>query len=287
MIDVDLVVQIVEALGGSRVSVQDRHDGEVEVSACCPFHSERTPSFGVAVGKGVYNCFGCGATGTLRHLAREAGIALGDAPSLWVRKRSVRAVSTGALPSEFRALRLDTPRTRSEEIIAAYMGRRGVSQEEVDRWGIGWCPRGRYGGCVVFPVAEPGGKVASFVARAVPPLRTPVPKYLNAPTPIGDELWGWETIREGEEVRIVEGVFDALAVHRHLGPAVALLGKAMGRGRIELLRQLRPASVTVLLDADAWIRARALASDLRFWWPAARADRLEAGDPADAFRLRK
>ena len=33
--------------------------------ACCPFHSEKTPSFNVHPGKGIFKCFGCNVGGGL------------------------------------------------------------------------------------------------------------------------------------------------------------------------------------------------------------------------------
>jgi DNA primase len=55
----------------SRVDIVDVIDSRVplkkrgrEYMACCPFHSEKTPSFTVSPEKQFYHCFGCGAHGT-------------------------------------------------------------------------------------------------------------------------------------------------------------------------------------------------------------------------------
>ncbi len=51
---------IVEIIG-ARISLKKAGR---EYKACCPFHSEKTPSFWVSPDKQFYHCFGCGAHGT-------------------------------------------------------------------------------------------------------------------------------------------------------------------------------------------------------------------------------
>ena len=48
--------------------------------ACCPFHSEKTPSFTVSPSKQFYHCFGCGAHGNAIGFAMEyAGLGFIEA----------------------------------------------------------------------------------------------------------------------------------------------------------------------------------------------------------------
>lgn len=54
-------VDIVDIIN-SRVSLKKQGR---EYTACCPFHSEKTPSFTVSPNKQFYHCFGCGAHGSV------------------------------------------------------------------------------------------------------------------------------------------------------------------------------------------------------------------------------
>src|SRR5512147_537618 len=66
------------------VDVVDRHvplkKAGANYTACCPFHSEKTPSFTVSPSKQFYHCFGCGAHGTaIGFLMEYGGKAFPDA----------------------------------------------------------------------------------------------------------------------------------------------------------------------------------------------------------------
>src|SRR5574343_759869 len=71
----------------SRVDIVQVIDGYVpltksgaEYEACCPFHTEATPSFKVSPSKQFYNCFGCGANGdAIKSLQEYAGHSFIDA----------------------------------------------------------------------------------------------------------------------------------------------------------------------------------------------------------------
>ena len=63
----DIRLEVMTRLG------QGKKQGD-EFVCCCPFHEERNPSFSLNMEKGVYYCFGCGASGGLNQLATKLGI---------------------------------------------------------------------------------------------------------------------------------------------------------------------------------------------------------------------
>ena len=53
---------------------------DAEYRACCPFHTEDTPSFTVVPAEGFYHCFGCGAHGdAIAFLMEHQGLSFHDA----------------------------------------------------------------------------------------------------------------------------------------------------------------------------------------------------------------
>jgi DNA primase len=44
-------------------------------TACCPFHTEKTPSFWVDIEKSFFHCFGCGVHGQLADLPARLELA--------------------------------------------------------------------------------------------------------------------------------------------------------------------------------------------------------------------
>ncbi|MEO8847836.1 MAG: CHC2 zinc finger domain-containing protein, partial [Casimicrobiaceae bacterium] len=123
-------------------------------AACCPFHSEKSPSFTVSPTKQFYHCFGCGAHGTaigflmeyggksfpdsVDELARDAGLDVPREERPGERERRAEAVDlTDHLLSAahfYRAALKDSPRA------IEYLKRRGLTGEIAARFGLGYAP---------------------------------------------------------------------------------------------------------------------------------------------------
>lgn len=121
--------------------------------ACCPFHSEKTPSFTVSATKQFYHCFGCGAHGTaIGFLMEHGGLSFPDAvkdlaarvgmqvPEDRSPPRSSRA--TGLQELLFEATRYYRDQLKHSDRAIAYLKRRGVTGEAAARFGLGYAPPG-------------------------------------------------------------------------------------------------------------------------------------------------
>lgn len=126
--------------------------------ACCPFHSEKTPSFTVSPAKQFYHCFGCGAHGTaisfliehdglsfveaVTELAGQVGltIPLSQSNRFDIRSSDGKGSSEAIHEALRVALRYFRDQLKKSEKAVAYLKRREVSGEIAAKFGLGYAP---------------------------------------------------------------------------------------------------------------------------------------------------
>jgi DNA primase len=240
-----------------------------EYSGLCPFHNEKSPSFTVNEDKGFFHCFGCGAHGdaigfemranhtafteAVEKLAAELGLEVPKATPEERKREARRASLHDAMEAACRFFETSLRSAAGREGLA-YLRERGLSEETIARFRLGWAPDSRealkkavmseacpesllieagllkkpesggasfdfFRGRVTFPVTDRRGRVVAFGART---LGDGQPKYLNSPdTPLfhkGSMLYGLaharETAREKGVALAVEGYMDVIALHQ-------------------------------------------------------------------------
>jgi DNA primase len=135
-------------------------------AACCPFHSEKSPSFTVSPTKQFYHCFGCGAHGTAIGFMMEYGgmgfvdavkdLAQGVGMQVPEVVRSEQAQRRAEEGPDLHGVLLQAAQFYRNQLKEApgaieYLKRRGLSGEIARRFGIGYAPEGWQSLAAVFP----------------------------------------------------------------------------------------------------------------------------------------
>lgn len=220
--------QIVDVVGDF-VTLKKRGANHI---ACCPFHNEKTPSFSVSASKGIYKCFGCGKSGTavgfvmehenmsyteaLKYLAKKYHIEVVEkeetAEEIAKRQRHESLFLVSEFAGKFFQNSLDTP--EGQNIAYQYFKSRGLEDETIRKYGLGWAPLSRkafseaaraagykeefmvetglsikyddgrlvdrFYDRVIFPIHSVSGRVIAFGGRTLRTDKT-VAKYVNSP----------------------------------------------------------------------------------------------------------
>ncbi len=258
----------------------------------CPFHNEKSPSFSVNQARQMYHCFGCGKSGNvitfvmeyenytfpeaLKFLADRTGVELPELEySKEARERdnlkaTILAAYKEAGKYYYYQLRSDAGRRAYD-----YFKDRGLSDETMNRFGLGYAVTGRnlmyrylkskgYDDNVlkemhIFYINEKDGMTDMFWNRAIFPIMDVnhriigfggrvmgqgEPKYLNSPESMvfdkGRNLYGLNQARTSRKDHIIvcEGYMDVIALHQAgFNEAVGVLGTALTSGHVNLLKR--------------------------------------------------
>ena len=147
----------------SRIDIVDVIESRVplkkagrEFQACCPFHTEKTPSFTVSPQKQFYHCFGCGAHGTaisflmdydqmgfveaIEELAKQAGMEVPRSEEGKKGPDTRPLFETLDKANQFFQQQLRSHKDAARAVD--YLKQRGLSGEIAKEFGLGFAPPG-------------------------------------------------------------------------------------------------------------------------------------------------
>jgi DNA primase len=129
------------------------------LKACCPFHSEKTPSFLVSPEKEIFKCFSCNVAGdvfkfvmlldnipwieAVKKLAKKTNIEIQETKQDIV-KMSEKARLFSILESSaafYNKCLLESP---SAQKAREYIKKRGINRESINKFKIGFAPKGQF-----------------------------------------------------------------------------------------------------------------------------------------------
>jgi len=264
--------------------------------ANCPFHGEKTPSFVVSPSKQIYHCFGCGVGGDAIKFVMELEKlsypeAIEKLASMF--NFSLNYTKGSSDYSDAKRIleaiqRWYVKNLEHNETAKAYLRDRGISQNSIERFGIGYVPDGRSvmrfldsaslprpqaveagiiaqgedGGYyarlverITFPIFSPNGAAVGFGGRTI--TNHPA-KYINSPqTKLFNKsrlLYGYnlakESIYKNKKLIVCEGYLDVVMFHQAgFTEAVATLGTALTSEHLPLLRKGEP-KIILAYDGD-------------------------------------
>lgn len=205
------------------------NQGKGDMWSPCPFHHEKTASFHVDDKKGYYYCFGCHAKGdaikfvtetenvsfieAIEILAQEVGMEVPKRDPQAQQKADRRTLLVEVMEQAVQFFRLQLKTAAGRE-ARDYLARRGLTQEVLDRFEIGFAPpgwenlrealkaknvpmdlmlaaglvrksdKGRepydvFRDRIMFPIRDGRGRAIAFGGRAMDPNDNA--KYLNSP----------------------------------------------------------------------------------------------------------
>lgn len=263
----------------------------------CPFHGDTNPSMSVSEEKKIFKCFSCGAGGNAikfvqdyekisfveaaKKVANKVGITLDIRENRLTKYHNINKEA-----SSFYEFYLTN--TNEGQSIRSYLQNRGISEEVIKQFNIGYAPEGNllyqslrqkqlepldilYTGVagkaedryydtfrkrIMFPIADARGNIVGFSGRTVG--NTDEPKYVNSSESSlfrkGEILYNMHSaipfIKQTKRVVLMEGFMDVIAAfNAGIKDAVATMGTALTQKHVELIKRFTD-KVVICFDGD-------------------------------------
>jgi DNA primase len=258
---VDEVEVLVELLSDVLGAPHQHYESKGQISFDCPVcaaekgleNGDGKGNLEINYSRHVYKCWACGETlGTQGPLGK-----LFDKFATKKQKKVYELIKPEELkqeekkkvrlrlPQGFTTFQDSNPRFIPHIEAYNYLKSRGITDEIIEKFKIGYTATGDYAYRIVVPSYDTEGILNYFVARAWVPKKM---KYKNPPVPKDEIIFNEGALDWKKDVYLCEGVFDSF----FLPNPIVMLGKKMSKLLFETLYLKAEGNIIICTDGDAF-----------------------------------
>jgi DNA primase len=258
---VDEVEVLVELLSDVLGAPHQHYESKGQISFDCPVcaaekgleNGDGKGNLEINYSRHVYKCWACGETlGTQGPLGK-----LFDKFATKKQKKVYELIKPEELkqeekkkvrlrlPQGFTTFKDSNPRFIPHIEAYNYLKSRGITDEIIEKFKIGYTATGDYAYRIVVPSYDTENTLNYFVARAWVPKKM---KYKNPPVPKDEIIFNEGVVDWKKDVYLCEGVFDSF----FLPNPIVMLGKKMSRLLFETLYLKAEGNIIICTDGDAF-----------------------------------
>jgi DNA primase len=224
---------------------EDKHKGNLEIS----------------IEKEVYHCWSCGISGGLGKLfdtyankkQKKTFNLLRPDTNQPKKKREKKKIQ---LPEGYTQFKDSNPIYPPHKEALNYLKTRGITDEIIERYQIGYTMKGEKSGRIIVPSFDSKGELNYYIARSWNPKSKM--KYMNPEAEKEKIIFDEHLIDWDKNIYLVEGVFDAF----FLPNSIPMLGKYISELLFTKIYTQATKDIIICLDGDAWKDAEKLYREL-------------------------
>ena len=262
MDDNEILVEIIRDLFGKE---KNYYQTKGQISVNCPYcdDGKNKGNLDINMNEHVFKCWSCSdSNGTHGHLGKLMDMFgtkrqkkiydLFKPKDVNVKEYRVKKIE---LPKEFIQFKDVNPIHIPHKEAVKYLKTRGITNQMVEKYNIGFATDGEYSGRIIVPSYNLDGELSYFISRAWFKTKN---KYKNPEAPKETIIFNEKFIDWDSPIYVCEGVFDGFFTPN----PVILLGKVMSDLLFEKIYDNAKSDVIICLDSDAWMDAQKLYNQL-------------------------
>ena len=206
----------------------------------------------INLNKFVYHCWSCDISGPLGRIFDDYGTKAQKKVYNLIKPEELKQEDIKRtklrLPEGYTTFQDSNPRFIPHMEAYRYLQSRGITDEMIERFKIGYTVSGDFAYRIIVPSFNKEGVLNYFTARSWVPKKM---KYKNPSVPKDEIIFNESLIDWEKDIYVCEGVFDSF----FLDNPIVMLGKKMSELMFSTIYNKANGNIIICLDEDAWTDA--------------------------------